>query len=90
MVYRNIRYRLYPKSRGKADLLCRCMGATRYVWNHFLGLNKTMMEAWRKDDSTPRPEVSFFSLGKAFTQLRQGTDWLLELPANPIKYTLKY
>ncbi|MXZ80869.1 MAG: transposase [Gammaproteobacteria bacterium] len=62
MVYRNIRYRLYPKSRGKADLLCRCMGATRYVWNHFLGLNKAMMEAWRKDDSNPKPEVSFFSI----------------------------
>ena len=90
MAYRNIRYRLYPKSRSKAGLLCRCMGATRYVWNHFLNLNNTMMEAWRKDDSNPKPEVSFFSLGKEFTKLRQGTDWLLELPANPIKYMLKY
>ena len=90
MAYRNIRYRLYPKTRAKADKLNRCLGATRYVWNHFLAENRAMMEAHRLDSSNPRPPISFFSLGREFTALRRQTDWLLELPANPIKYTLKY
>ena len=90
MNHRNIRYRLYPKTRVKADLLCQCLGATRFVWNYFLAKNKQMMQAHRSDDSYPRPSTAFFSLGKEFIQLRQQTEWLKKLPCGPIRYTLKY
>ncbi len=90
MEYRGIRYRLYPKTRQKAEMLHQCLGATRYVWNHFLAQNRQMMEAHRNDESVPRPKVSFFSLGKEFVQLRRQTDWLQKLPCAPIRYTLKY
>ncbi len=90
MEYRGIRYRLYPKTRQKAEMLHQCLGATRFVWNHFLARNRQMMEAHRNDESLPRPKVSFFSLGKEFVQLRRQTDWLQKLPCAPIRYTLKY
>ncbi len=90
MSYRNIRYRLYPKTHRKAEQLNKCLGATRFVWNHFLAENREMMQAHRTDDSSPRPSLSFFSLGKEFIELRQQTDWLEELPCAPIRYTLKY
>ena len=69
MEYRGIRYRLYPKTKQKAEMLHQCLGATRYVWNHFLARNRQIMEAHRNDESLPRPSVSFFSLGKEFVQL---------------------
>ncbi len=90
MNYRNIRYRLYPKTRTKADQLSQCLGATRFVWNHFLAKNREMMQAHRSDDSHPRPSTSFFSLGKEFIELRKQTDWLQKLPCAPIRYVLKY
>ena len=37
-----------------------------------------------------KPSVSFFSLGKAFAQLRRETPWLQELPAAPVRYVLKH
>lgn len=90
MENRNIRYRLYPQSRDRAELLKQCLGATRFVWNHFLGENRTQMQAHRADASQPKPNISFFSLGKEFTQFRKRIDWLRELPFAPIRYTLKY
>ena len=90
MYNRSIRYRLYPKTQDKANRLKQCLGATRFVWNYFLAENQRMMEAHRADDSNPRPQPTFFSLGKKFTQLRRDTDWLAELPFAPIRYVLKY
>ena len=90
MPHRNIRYRLYPKTRAKAEMLNQCLGATRFVWNHFLAKNKAMMQAHRDDASNPLPSTSFFSLGKEFTQLRKQLEWLDRLPCAPIRYVLKY
>ena len=74
----------------KANLLKQCLGATRYVWNYFLAENQRMMEAYRADPSNSRPNTTFFSLGKEFTQLRRTKDWLGALPFAPIRYVLKY
>ena len=90
MHYRNITYRLHPKTKCKAETISKCLGATRYVWNHFLAENKKQIEAHSVDCALPRPSTSFFSLGKDFTQLRSQTDWLKDLPFAPIRYTLKY
>ena len=35
------------------------------------------------------PSVSFFTLGKAFTELRRVTPWLQELPFHVVRYALK-
>ncbi len=90
MPHRNVRYRLYPLTCTKANLLNQCLGATRFVWNHFLGINQQMMRAHEEDQSLPRPETSFFSLGKCFTELRKQTEWLKALPYTAIRYDLKY
>ncbi|MYF02546.1 MAG: helix-turn-helix domain-containing protein, partial [Gammaproteobacteria bacterium] len=90
MYNRSIRYRLYPMTLDKANLLKQCLGATRYVWNYFLAENQRMMEAYRADPSNSRPNTTFFSLGKEFTQLRRTKDWLGALPFAPIRYVLKY
>ena len=71
-------------------MLNQCLGATRFVWNHFLAKNKTMMQAHRDDASNPLPSTTFFSLGKEFTQLRKQLQWLDRLPYEPIRYILKY
>ena len=36
-----------------------------------------------------KPSLSFFSLGKRFTQLRMETAWLRELPFAVVRYSLK-
>ena len=64
-------------------------GACRYVWNRFREKNLADYQAF-KNGKGQRPETSYFSLGVEFTKLRYETDWLRELPANPIKHTLKY
>ena len=64
-------------------------GACRYVWNHFREKNLADYQAF-KNGKGQRPHTSYFSLGVEFTKLRHKTDWMLELPANPIKHTLKY
>ncbi|MDE0477178.1 MAG: transposase [Candidatus Dadabacteria bacterium] len=64
-------------------------GACRFVWNYFREKNLADYQAF-KNGKGQRPHISYFSLGVEFTRLRHETDWLRELPANPIKYTLKY
>ena len=59
-------------------------GANRWVWNQILA------QLLEEVDAGESPSTSYFSLGKRFTQLRHETDWLLDLPANPVKYCLKY
>ncbi len=49
-----------------------------------------MMQAHQADPTLARPEISFFSLGKAFIKLRHRTKWLKALPCHPIRYQLKY
>ena len=36
------------------------------------------------------PQPTFFTLGKAFTQLRTVTPWLAEMPFAPVRHALKY
>ena len=89
MEYRNIPYRLHPKTQAKHKKLSAAAGACRYVWNHFLRENKAQMEM-HKVLGTPKPSISFMSQGKEFTKLRHKTPWLSELPASPVRYVLKY
>lgn len=86
---RTVEFVVLPTARAKARKMFRIAGASRYVWNHFREKNLADYQAF-KNGKGERPRTSYFSLGVEFTKLRHETDWLRELPANPIKHTLKY
>ena len=88
-VHRNITYRLVPGTAVRARKLASTAGACRYVWNTVLADQQGLYRSARAAGAEP-PSVSFFTLGKAYTQLRRATPWLQDLPFAPIRYTLKY
>ena len=86
---RTVEFVVLPATKAKARKMFQMAGACRYVWNHFREKNLADYQAF-KNGKGQRPHTSYFSLGVEFTKLRHETDWLQELPANPIKHTLKY
>ena len=86
---RTVEFVVLPTAKAKARKMFQIAGACRYVWNHFREKNLADYQKSR-DGKGERPSASYFSLGVEFTRLRHETDWLRELPANPIKHTLKY
>ena len=86
---RTVEFVVLPAAKAKARKMFQVAGACRYVWNHFREKNLADYQAF-KNGNGQRPNTSYFSLGVEFTKLRHETDWLQELPANPIKHTLKY
>ncbi len=88
--YRQVIYRLLPGSRAKARKLAATAGACRFVWNTILDQQEQLVAAARLAGADRLPGVSFFTLGKAFTQLRRVTPWLQEMPFKPVRYALKY
>ncbi len=86
---RTVEFVVLPVSRAKASKFFQIAGSCRYVWNHFREKNLADYQAF-KSGKAERPQTSYFSFGVEFTKLRHNTDWMLELPANPIKHTLKY
>ena len=77
-----------PGSRRRAHDLARIAGACRFVWNQVLADQEDLHRIARMVGAKP-PSVSFFSLGKAFTQLRRVTPWLQELPFGIVRHTLE-
>ncbi len=86
---RTVEFVVLPITKTKARKLFQIAGACRYVWNHFREKNLADYQAFRGGKGE-KPKTSYFSLGVEFTELRHKTQWMLELPANPIKHTLKY
>ena len=86
---RTVEFVVLPTAKAKARKMFQIAGACRYVWNHFREKNLADYQKSR-DGEGENPSASYFSLGVEFTRLRHETDWLRELPANPIKHTLKY
>jgi len=86
---RTVEFVVLPTSKEKAKKMFQTAGACRYVWNHFREKNLADYQAF-KNGNGQKPQTSFFSLALEFTKLRHETDWLRELPANPVKHTLKY
>ena len=86
---RIVEFVVLPTTKAKATKMFQIAGACRYVWNHFREKNLTDYQAF-KNGTGEKPKTSYFSLGVEFTKLRHETEWMLELPANPIKHTLKY
>ena len=67
---------------------CYRGGACRFVWNTILA---EIQEEYKKavESGGKKPSVSFFSLGRRFTGLRQTVDWLPEYSFAVVRYTLK-
>ncbi|MXZ12856.1 MAG: IS200/IS605 family element transposase accessory protein TnpB [Candidatus Dadabacteria bacterium] len=86
---RSVEFVVLPTSRTKARKMFQIAGACRFVWNHFRDKNLSNYQKF-ENGKADRPSASYFSLGIEFTRLRHETAWLLELPANPVKHTLKY
>ena len=87
--YRNVTFRLIPGTKARARKVSSVAGANRFTWNRSLAANRDAMTAYRNGEGE-KPSVSAFSLFKWFTQLRQDTPWLQELPCAPVRYVLKY
>ena len=97
-VHRSVRLRLLPGSRQKAQQLAGTAGACRFVWNHFLALKQQQYRDYRcwQDyqigPEKPKPQLSFFSLGREFTALRRDPHyaWLQAYGMGAVRYSLKY
>ena len=86
---RSVEFVVLPITRARAGKMFQMAGACRFVWNHFREKNLVKYQKFKKGRGD-KPSTSYFSLGVEFTKLRHETAWLQELPANPIKHTLKY
>ena len=90
---RAVRYRVLPGTPAKARGMNRIAGACRHVWNVSLDRQRNAYLGWRFSGCGPRPPYpSFFTLGKAFTQLRRspGHQWLSEISFTIVRHALKH
>ena len=71
-----------------ARALNNIAGACRFVWNQTLADTDDLYRIARMNNAKP-PDVSFFSLGKAFTELRNATPWLTDYSFHVVRYGLK-
>ena len=88
-MYRTIRYKLLPGSRSNGVALSKIAGANRFVWNHFVEAKREQYAAFKAGERE-KPTLSFFGMGKEFTELRREIPWLQELPHKEVKYVLKH
>ena len=87
--FRSVTYRLLPGSRERARQLVQIAGACRFVWNEMLDQQEQLYAVARMCGSKP-PAPTFFTLGKAFTQLRRVTPWLQDMPYKLVRHSLKH
>ncbi|MXX23095.1 MAG: transposase [Rhodospirillales bacterium] len=87
--HRQIVYRVLFDQPATARRLAAVAGACRFVWNEMLDQQAQVYDIARMGGAQP-PAPTFFTLGKAFTQLRRVTPWLQAMPYAPVRYTLKY
>ncbi|MCY4013413.1 MAG: transposase [Gammaproteobacteria bacterium] len=85
---RTVRFRVLPGSPATARALNNIAGACRFVWNQTLADTDDLYRIARMNGAKP-PGVSFFSLGKAFTELRNATPWLRDYSFHVVRYSLK-
>ena len=87
--HRQIVYRVLFDRPATARRLAAVAGACRFVWNELLDQQAQLYDVARMCGARP-PSPTFFTLGKAFTQLRRVTPWLQAMPYVPVRYTLKH
>ena len=98
LTHRSVRMRLFPESKALAHKLAGTAGSCRFVWNYFLALKKQQYrhhrcwKAYKIGPEHTNPSLTFFSLCKEFTALRnsQEYDWLQEYSFHEVRHSLKY
>ena len=87
--HRQVVYRVLPGSEGRARRLASIAGACRFVWNELLDQQEQLHTMARMcGGRTPSP--TFFTMAKAFTDLRRVTPWLQDMAFTAVRYTLKH
>ena len=84
---RNIVYRLLPGTQERATQLHGLAGACRFAWNE---IKEACEIQYAHACGRPMESRTFFTLGKAFRQLRDDVPWLQEYSYGIVRYTLKY
>ncbi len=87
--HRQIVYRVLFDRPATARRLAAVAGACRFVWNEMLDQQAQLVDVARMCGARP-PAPRFFTLSKAFTQLRRVTPWLQAMPSAPVRYPLKH
>ena len=87
--HRQVVYRVVPGSLARARRLAAIAGACRFVWNELLD-QQDQLHGMARMCGGRTPSPTWFTLGKAFTELRRATPWLGEMPFAPVRYVLKY
>ena len=91
-VHRMLRHRLYPDTAETDHRLAGVAGACRQAWNHMVADCEPRYALWQAYRIDPKPPITFLTLGKRFTILRNDPAhaWLKAYPAAVVHYTLKY
>ncbi len=76
-----------PEVGVKPKQLAGLAGACRFVWSAILAEQSEAYKKAKEAGEKP-PSVSFFSLGKRFTELHRTVEWLPEYSFGVVRYTL--
>lgn len=79
-------YRLYPTAEQQQTLL-RWEGVLRFLWNL---AHEQRLRGLRRPYGDPRHYPSWYDQKKELTELREGHDWIREVPCNAQQQTLKH
>jgi putative transposase len=75
------KYRIYPNKKQQ-ELLQKTFGCCRYVYNYFLDKKITEYKENKKS-------LSFYDTSKMLTQLKKEKEWLREVDAHSLQFSLK-
>lgn len=83
------KFRLYPNSEQR-QFLAQCFGSARFVYNHFLGLDKQMYEETSKTGKGKK--LSWAEHNRMLTQLKreEGYEWLSDVPSIALVASLNH
>ena len=78
---KGFKYRIYPNKKQQ-ELIQKTFGCCRYVYNYFL--DKRITE-YKENKKT----LSFYDTSKMLTQLKKEKEWLREVDAHSLQFSLK-
>ena len=87
MKQKAFKYRLYPTEAQK-EFFAQHFGASRFIYNHFLGKQKEAYEAFKAGKTEKPKSLSHFDIGKQITLLKKEEDygWLKDMDSNALNY----
>lgn len=79
---KGFKYRIYPTPVQK-EVLEQNFNAARFVFNYLLGKARQDHDAWKKDETLPKPKVSSYDFSKQLPIMKADPEmlWLKDTPA---------